>query len=198
MKQVMRFLWIGEWYSAALCAFFVLIGGVFPPIMATWFAGLSAYNSLRSDCISGWEMTSLIMPICRKKSVVARYIRGIGMALMIGILYILRFQLSYMGQLDGYAFLLCGVALLITAISLPIGYADAPTSSTSWRNTMVHFIAVFVGTMAPLRNGVSDNWVLLEREPLHMEIGLIWLAVGVAAIAVSLPISLRLEARREW
>lgn len=198
MKQVMRFLWIGEWYSTALCAFFVLIGGVFPPILATWFAGLSAYNSLRSDSISGWEMTSLIMPVCRKKSVLARYVRGIGMALMIGFLYILRFQLSYMGQLDGYAFLLCGVALVITAISLPIGYADAPTSPNSWRNTMVNFIAIFVGTLAPLRNGVSDNWVLLEREPVYMGTGLIWLAVGVAAIAVSLPVSLRLEAQREW
>jgi len=198
MKQVMRFLWIGEWYSAALCAFLVLMGGVFSPIIATYFAGLSAYNSLRSDCISGWEMTMLIMPVCRKKSVVARYLRGIAMALMIGLLYFLRFQLLYMGQLDGYAFLLCGVALAITAISLPIGYADAPPSPNSWRNTMVNFIAIFVGTLAPLRNGVSDNWVLLEREPLQMEMGLIWLAIGAVAIAVSLPVSLRLEAQREW
>lgn len=197
MKRVMQYMCLENYWPITIFGMIALVvGGRYALFLATvaYAAGLTGYASLQSACISGWEAQMRIMPLSRKWLVMGRYLQSIIPAVLLGILETAWYALG--GRLDGYGFLLCGFALLIAAISLVIGFGEKGAKRTS--GYFVYGIGGALLTMIPMRIGVDRNHIMPERVPLDLETGLIWLAVGVVAIAVSLPISLRLESRREW
>lgn len=197
MKQVIQLLRMDNYWPLSLFALLALFtGGNYPLLLvaAAYAAGLMGYATLQSARSSGWEAQIMTMPVSRKSLVIGRYLQSICPACILGLLETAWYALG--GRLDGYGLLLCGFALLVAAISLAVGFGEKGAQRTS--GILVYGICGALFAAIPMRIGVDRDWFMPRRVPLDMATGMLWLAIGAVAVGLSLCLSLRLEAQREW
>ena len=162
---------------AVLLTYFADFSTSFVSLYVVVFAAVSVMNLFAYDEANHWEGYAAAAPNGRRAMVDARYVMSLCVSGIIVIFQAIIGQFSHEALVQALMF--GGIALLYSAIVLPVFYRFGSTKS---RIALIVIMAVFSASIAAAASALSDLGI-------RVDISLFLLPLGIVAMLISQPIS---------